>query len=101
MTFNMSQPYLHESLRREGRTAAAGTRGVRIDEVESLPHQCFLIVERHAMQIEERLRIDKNAHTIKVIDAVAFAGPRVELDGIRKTRAPAAHDAQPQAALFR
>ena len=88
------------SLRRERRTAAAGARGVRIDEVESLPHQRLFVVQRHAVQIEERLGIDEDAHAVELVDAVALAGLRVELDGIRKPRAAAAHHAQAQAALF-
>src|ERR1039457_6790374 len=87
-------------LLRERRTAAAGSRGVRIDKVESLPHQRLLVIERHAVQIEKRLGIDEHTHAVELIDAVALAWPRIELDGIRKSRAAAAHHAQPQAALF-
>ena len=78
--------FQHEStpakrfLRREGRTAAAGARGVRIDEVESLTHQRLFVVQRHAVQIEERLGIDEDAHAVELVDAVAFAGMGIELD---------------------
>src|ERR1035437_1426131 len=86
-------------LLRERRTAAAGARGVRIDEGESLAHQRLFIVQRHAVQVDERLGIDEDSHTIKFINAVALAGLRVELDGIRKPRASAAYHAQAQSAL--
>ena len=41
------------TLRRERRTAAAGPRGVRIDEVEALTHQRLFVVQRHAVEIQE------------------------------------------------
>jgi hypothetical protein len=88
------------TLRRERRTAAAGARGVRIDEVESLPHQRLFVVQRHAVQIEKRLGIDEDPHAVELVDAVALAGPRVELDGVGKPRAAAAHHAQAQSALL-
>src|SRR6185437_9514607 len=87
-------------LRREGRTAAAGARGVRIDKVEPLPHECLFVVERHAVQIDKRLGIDKDAHAIELVNAVAFARMRVELDRIGQPRAAAPHHAQPKATFF-
>src|ERR1035437_7947143 len=75
--------------------------GVRIDKVKSLPHQRLLVVQSHAVQIEERLGIDEDPHTVKLVDAVALAWLRIELDRVRKPRASAAHYAQAQSALFR
>src|ERR1035437_5742025 len=86
-------------LLRERRTAAAGARGVRVDEVESLAHQRLFIVQRHAVQVDERLGIDEDSHTIKFINAVALAGLGIELDGVGKSRASAAYHAQAQSAL--
>ena len=34
---------------------------MRIDEVEPLPHQRLLVVEDHAVQVDEALRIDEDA----------------------------------------
>src|SRR5580698_7825502 len=89
------------ALRRKRRTAAAGARGVRIDEVESLTHQRLFVIKRHAVQIQERLGIDEDAHAVEVIDAVTLAGTRIELDRIGQARAAASRDAEAQAALFR
>jgi hypothetical protein len=101
ITFNMSQPYLNHPLLRERRTAAAGARRVRIDKVEALPHQRLLIVKCHAMQIKKRLWVNEHAHAIKIIDAVSLARACIELNGVGKARAAAAHHAQPQATFFR
>src|SRR5580700_5500710 len=75
----VSEPHGQTS-RRERSAAAARLRGLGIHEDESLLHQRFLVIEDHAVQIDERLRIDKNAHIPVLKDAVAFARLRVEAD---------------------
>jgi len=72
-----------------------------IDEVESLPHQRFFVVENHAVKIDKRLWIDKDADFFKVVHTIAFPRLRVEANVVRKTRAATALDAQTKSPLFR
>jgi hypothetical protein len=72
-TLRAKKPASEKCLRRERGAAAAGARRVRIDEVKPLPHQALLVVQRHAVQIEERLGIDEDAHPVELVDAVALA----------------------------
>src|SRR5947199_3827923 len=97
----MIQPYLHDPLSGERRTAAAGARRIRVDEIEALPHQRLFIVKRHAMQINKRFGIDEHAYTVEIKDAVTLSRMAVELDGIGKPRASASHHTEPQSAFFR
>src|SRR5271157_1972319 len=91
----------HEQTSRRERSAAAATlRGLGIHEDESLLHQCFLVVQDHAVQVDERLGIDENAYIAVLEDAVAFAGLGVEADVIAQTRTAAALHAQAQSALL-
>jgi len=72
-----------------------------IDEVESLPHQRFFVVENHAVEIDKRLWIDKDADFFKVVHTIAFSRLRVEANVVRKTRAATALDAQTKSPLLR
>src|SRR5580704_3898013 len=65
---------------RERSSATTRLRGLRIHEDEALLHERLLIIEDHAVQVDERLRIDKNADVVELKDAVAFARLRVETD---------------------
>src|SRR5579871_7003969 len=56
----------------EGRSTAARFRGLGIHEYESLLHQRFLVIQRHAMQVDERLRVDEDAHIAELKDPVAL-----------------------------
>src|SRR5205823_12256592 len=62
--------------------SAAATRLLRIgiDEVEALLHQRVFPIQDHAVQVDERLGIHKDAHVGKLENAVAFARMRVEAD---------------------
>src|SRR5262249_31921313 len=86
--------------RRKRRTAAARLSSLRIHEYETLLHQGFLIVERHAMQINERLRIHKHSNVIELKDSVTFARLSVETNVVAQARATAALHAKAQAALL-
>src|SRR5271155_1990505 len=77
-----ARPTLATFSRGERSPAAATLRGLGIHEDESLLHQRFLVVEDHAVQVDKRLGIDKNAHIAILEDAVAFARLRVEADVI-------------------
>src|ERR1700752_302223 len=88
-----------ENLSRKGGTAAAGLGGVGIDEVESLAHEGFLVVEDHASEIDEGLGINEHADIFEVEDAVALARLRVEADVVRKAGAASSLDAETQAAF--
>ena len=56
-----------------------------IDEVEALTHQRLFVIEDHAVQVDERLRIDEDANVIELIDAVALSRLRIEADVIRES----------------
>src|SRR5580704_11857253 len=74
---------------------------MRIDEVEALPHQCLFVVENHAVQVDERLGIHKDADIFKVVDAIPFARLRVEPNVIGQTRTAAALNAKAEPPLLR
>src|SRR3954471_4158243 len=65
---------------RERGSATAGLLCVRVDEHEALLHERFLIIERQAGEIDERLRVNEDADIAELEDAVALARLRVELD---------------------
>ena len=79
---------------RERRAAAAGAGGVGIDEIEALLHQRLLVVEGHAVQVDEALGVDEEADAVELVDAVAFARAGVELDAVREARAASAENAE-------
>src|SRR6202012_732158 len=72
-----------------------------IDEVESLPHQRLFVVENHAVKVDKRLWIDKDANLFKVVHTIAFSRLRVEANVVRKTGATTALDTQTKSPLFR
>src|SRR5450755_1723960 len=90
---------LHRPLR-ERAAAAAGFGRVRIHEHEALLHQGFLIIERHSVQIDERLRVDEDAHVTVLKYAVALARLRIEADVVAEPGAAAPLNAQAKAALL-
>src|SRR4051794_37213595 len=57
---------------RERCAATAGLLCVRIDEHEALLHQRFLIIQRQASEVDERLRIHKDANIAELKNAVAL-----------------------------
>jgi hypothetical protein len=82
---------------------------VGVDEVEALAHQRLLVVEDHAVEVDEALGVDEDADGrgvgeggVKVslgegVDAVALAGLGVELDVVAEAGATAAGDAHSEA----
>ena len=72
-----------------------------IDEVKALPHQRLFVVENHAMEVDKRLGIHKDAHIFKVVNAVAFSRLRVESNVIRQTGTAAALNAEAESPLLR
>src|SRR5579871_3525293 len=88
------------SLHAERCAAPTGARRVGIDEVETLPNECFLVVECHPVQIHERLGIDEHPHAVELEDAVALARMTIELDDVGETRATAPAHTQAKAAFF-
>src|SRR4051812_29318083 len=89
------------SLRGEGRPATAGFLRVRVDEVEALLHQRLFVVQHHAVQVDEALRVHEQAHTIELIHAVALTRLRIEADVVAQSAASAALYAHAKSALFR
>src|SRR4051795_6160028 len=65
-------------LARKRRSAPAGFTRVRIHKNEALLHQCFLVVERHSVQIDERLRINEKSDISELKNAVTLARLRIE-----------------------
>ncbi len=64
-----------------------------IDEVEALAHERLLVVENHAVEVDERLGIDEDADVVEVVDTVALAGLGVEADVVGESGATSALDA--------
>ena len=79
--------------------ATEWVKGKTVDE--ALLHQRFLIVQGHAVQIDERLRVHEHAHVAELEDAVTIAGLRIEADVVAQARTSSALYAQAQAALLR
>src|ERR1022692_4279231 len=79
--------------------AAASLLGIRVLEREALVHQGFFVVENHAVQVDERLRIDKDANIFELKDAIAFARLRVETDVVTQSRTTTTLHTQTQSAL--
>src|SRR5207248_5081217 len=95
----MSEPHTH--LARKRRSAPAGLTRVRIHKNESLLHQCFLIIEGHSVQIDERFRVHEKSDVPELKNAVTFARLRVEPNVVAQARASAALNTHAQAALLR
>src|SRR5215472_3036266 len=82
------------------RTATtARLRRIRIHEDEALLQQGLLVVQDHAVQVNERLRIHEHAHISELKDAVTLAGLRVESDVIAQSRTAAPLHAQTKTAF--
>src|SRR5260370_35602341 len=79
---------------------AARLRCLGIHEYEALLHQRFLIVQGHAVQVDERLRVDEDPHIAEQEDAVPFPRLRIETDVVAQARTPATLYAEAQAALL-
>lgn len=73
---------------------------MRIDEVKTLPHQRLLVVENHAVQVDERFGVDEDANIFEVVYTIPFARLRVETNVVGETRAAAALDAQTEPPLL-
>src|SRR5580704_3538067 len=80
--------------------AAARLRCLGIHEYEALLHQRFLIIQGHAVQVDERLRVDKDPHVAELEDAVPLARLRVEPDVVAQARTTATLHAEAKAALL-
>ena len=52
-------------LKRKRRSAAAALLRVRIFEDEAGLHQRFLVIERHAAQVEQALGVDEDVHAVE------------------------------------
>ena len=78
-----------EALRKRG-AASAGAGGVGIAKDKSLLHQRLLVVEHHAVQVDERFRVNEEADAIELEDPVALAGLAIEADVLALPRAPSA-----------
>src|SRR5450755_2932521 len=84
------------SANREGVTATAARRFLRILELEPLKHQRLLVVEHRASQVHEALLVHVEAHAARVVYRVALARWRVFiLNDVGKTRAAATLHAEP------
>ena len=62
-------------------------------------HQRVLLIQRHAVQIENALGIHENLHVVEVEDLVGWPRLRVELELIAEAGASAAQHAQAQPTL--
>ena len=74
---------------------------MRIDEVEALAHQRLFVVEDHAVKVDKRLGVDKDAHIFEVVHTIAFARLGIETDVVRKPGAAAALDTEAKSPLGR
>src|SRR5512141_1384307 len=84
----------------ERSSAAAGLRCLRVYENKSLLHQRFLIIQNHAMQVDERLRIDKHANVIELKNTIALAWLGIKPDVIAQAGTSSALYPETQPALF-
>src|SRR5262249_37790718 len=73
---------------------------IRVREDETLLHQRFLVVERHTVQIDERLGVHKNPDIIELKDAVALTRLAVKTDVVAQPRAAAALHSEAQSTLL-
>src|SRR5581483_6502154 len=92
--------WISSGLSGERRSAPTRLRGLRIHKDKSLLHQRLLIVERHAVQVDERLRVDEYADVGELKNPVAFPWLRIEPDVVTQPGTPAALHAQAQPALL-
>ena len=74
---------------------------MRVYKNESLLHQRFLIIECHAVQVDKRFRIDKDAYVGELEDPVALARLRVEADVVAQAGASATLHPETQPTLLR
>ena len=74
---------------------------MRVDEVEALAHQRLLVVEHHAVQVDERLGIDEDANVAELKDAIALGWAGFKANHVTQSRTAATLYAQPQPALSR
>src|SRR5215831_4720370 len=91
------RPVTRSSGRKRG-SATAGLRRLRVHENEALLHQRLLVVEGHAVQINERLGIDKHPYVAELKNPITFPRLRVEADVVAEARTTAALDAKTQTA---
>src|SRR5208283_4253476 len=64
-------------------------------------HQGLLVIQNHAVQVNERLRIDEDANVFELKNAIAFARLRVEADVVAQPRTATTLHTQAQPALGR
>src|SRR5438067_7579949 len=96
-------------LRGEAGAASAALGRVRINEVEALPHQRLLVVEDHAVQIDEALRIHEDPVCRRIgrrlgiemllreaEHAIALTRLAIETDVVAEPGAAAARNAKPK-----
>src|SRR5208283_4606612 len=83
--------------------SAAATRflRVRVLEHEPLVHQGLLVIQNHAVQINERLRIDEDANVFELKNTIAFARLRVEADVVTQSGTATTLDTQAKPAFGR
>src|ERR1700736_4535281 len=74
---------------------------MRIDEVKALPHQRLFVVENHAVEVDKRLGIHKDADVFKIVNTVPLSRLRVEPNVIGQTGTAAALNAQAEPVLIR
>ena len=73
---------------------------IRVHEHEALLHERLLVIQGHAVQVDERFRIDEDSHIAKLEDAVTLARLRVEANVVAQPGASAALHAKTQSALL-
>src|SRR5947209_13689796 len=86
--------------RGERRSTAARLRGVGIDEVETLFHQRLFPIEHHPRKIDERLRIDKDPQTLKLVHTIALTGFAIKTNLVTQAGAATAGNSKAQSTLF-
>ena len=72
-----------------------------INEVKALPHQRLFVVENHAVEVDKRLGIHKDADVFKVVNTIPFSRLRVEPNVIGQTGTAAALNAEAESPLLR
>src|SRR5882672_939338 len=88
------------SLRRERSPASARLLRVRIYEHELLLHQGFVVIQYHAVQVDERLRVDEDADVAILEHTIPLSRLRIKAHVVAQPRTTTALHAEPHAPLL-
>src|SRR5207245_939070 len=84
----------------ERAAAAAGALGRRVADAEAAAVEVFVVIDRHAVQVQGAAAVDDHRHAVHVVDVVELGvHDLVEVELVLEAAAAAADHAQPQVDL--